>query len=218
MSPLALSRAYIERNPVKAYLLVWVLSISIVALQIFGSRESGSQALLADVGHVLSDTVLALVPLTALLAVRVGLTASRVHFWSTILAAAILFAIAYHVGSEAVAAFIGDEHEHHHVDGAMLFIFSGLAAIANLIQHRILSRISPEHHHGAHKGLHFHVVMDLVKNLVLPILGILIALSLLPDSTDLWAALGIGVLLVVRAILLLYAAFTPGKREDCHAH
>ncbi len=210
---------FIKQHPVLIYGVVWLLSIGIVTLELVGSGVSGSQALLADVGHVASDTLLALVPLAALLFMRAGLSYKRVAFVSSLAAVALLMFVGFHVGGEAFEAINGGEHHEHEVDGMLLFVFSGVAAIANLIQHRLLSRIDPEHHHGAHQGLHFHVLMDLVKNIALPILGILIALHVLPDHADLWAALAIGVLLIARAFLLLYATlFRTNEMHSGHGH
>ncbi len=200
------------------YALVWVLSVFIVSLELVGSWLSGSRALLADVGHVLSDTLLALVPLTAALLIRVGLNTRRIAFWSTLAAVAILIAIGFHVGGEAWEALSEDHHHEHEVDGILLFLFSGVAAVANFFQHRLLSKIDPIHHHGAHKGLHFHVLMDLVKNLALPVLGLGIAFSVLPESADLWAALVIGILLIARALLLLKSLFFDRTASHGHQH
>lgn len=200
------------------YAAVWLLSILIVSLELSGSWLSGSRALLADVGHAASDTLLALVPLTAALLIRAGLGYRRVAFTSTLLAVVLLMAIGVHVGSEAWAEILSGAHHAHAVDGMLLFLFSGAAAIANLFQHRLLSRIDAAHHHGAHKGLHFHVLMDLVKNLVLPVLGLGIALSLLPEDIDLWAALAIGVLLVIRALLLLKTLVMERRAPIEHEH
>jgi cobalt-zinc-cadmium efflux system protein len=212
-----LSRAFIKQHPLVTYLSVWVLSLGIVALELVGSGVSGSQALLADVGHVASDTLLALVPVAALLFARIGMKYSRAAFIASLAAVALLTFVGFHVGGEALEALTGEEHHDHEVDGVLLFVFSGVAALLNLVQHRFLSRIDPEHHHGAHKGLHFHVLMDLVKNIALPVLGLAIAIGLLPDHADLWAALVIGALLIIRAILLLYETLAP-KREEHAGH
>lgn len=214
MKTALLSRAFIKTHPLAAYALVWLLSLFIVALEIIGSGVSGSQALLADVGHVASDTVIALVPLAALLFVRAGWSYRHVATVSSYVAAALLLFVGWHVGSEAWAALTGAEEHAHEVNGWLLLAFSLVSAGLNLLQHRFLSRIDPEHHHGAHKGLHFHVLMDLMKNIMLPLLGVGIALSILPHEADLWTALIIGILLGIRALLLVYATVFPGK----HAH
>ncbi len=208
-----------EGNHARIYLQVWLLSLAVVTFELVGSFLSGSQALLADIGHVISDTVLALVPLTALLLLRFRLSYRIVAFVSSIVAAVLLAWIGLHVGTEAWMELMGQEHHAHEVDGILLFVFSALAAGANFFQHRLLSRVSPDYHHGAHKGLHFHVLMDLAKNLLLPVLGLAIAFGLLPDHADLWAALAIGVLLVLRAIALLYAtAFSKAPPPLRHGH
>jgi len=205
----------ITEHPLRTYAFVWILSLGIVTLEIVGSGASGSQALLADIGHVASDTLLALVPLSALVFIRFGINQKTVSFVSSIVAAAFLFFIGYHVVSEAFESLSGAHHEHE-VNGILLFVFSGTAAILNVFQHRLLSRVSPEYHHGAHKGLHFHVLMDLVKNIALPVLGLLIAFELLPDSADVWAALIIGGLLIARALILLYT--TLRGKPVIHTH
>lgn len=206
----------ITEHPLRTYAFVWVLSLGIVALEVIGSGESGSQALLADIGHVASDTLLALVPLSALVFIRFGISQKTVAFVSSLVAVAFLFFIGYHVVSEALESLSGGHHHEHEVDGILLFVFSGAAAILNVFQHRLLSRVSPEYHHGAHKGLHFHVLMDLVKNIALPVLGLLIAFEFLPDSADVWAALIIGALLIARALILLYT--TLRGKPVIHTH
>ena len=211
--------AFAKKRPLAIYGFVWLLSLFIVSLELVGSGVANSQALLADVGHVASDTLLALVPLAALLFVRLGWSYRKVAFVSSLAAVAILLYVGVHVGGEAWEALMGEEHHEHEVDGILLFVFSGIAALANLFQHRLLSRIDPEHHHGAHQGLHFHVLMDLVKNIALPVLGILIALEFVPDHADLWAALVIGALLILRAILLLFTTLFRGTRmHEGHGH
>lgn len=211
-----------EHSPkghVTIYTKVWLLSLSIVSFELVGSVLSGSHALLADIGHVISDTVLALIPLTALLLLRFKVSYRLVAFISSIVAGVFLAWIGLHVASEAWMGLMGDEHHEHEVNGWLLFLFSGLAALMNLFQHRLLSRVSPDYHHGAHKGLHFHVLMDLVKNIALPVLGLGIALHLLPDSADLWAALAIGALLIVRAIALLATTVFAKERPPLrHGH
>lgn len=206
MDPVTTTEAPHKRH-IAIYTYVWLLSLGIVGLELIGSWMSGSRALLADVGHVASDTLLALVPLTAALFMRAGVSKRRVTFIASLAAVALLMYVGLHVGGEALEALRGEEHHEHEVNGLLLVLFSGAAALMNVFQHRLLSRIDTEHHHGAHKGLHFHVLMDLVKNLILPVLGLLIAFEVLPDHADLWAALGIGALLIVRALILLRGLF-----------
>jgi len=202
-------------RPIRTYALVWFLSLVIVSLEIGGSMLSGSRALLADIGHVASDTLLALVPLSALLLMRWNVHRRSVEIGSGLVAAAFLLLIGMHVGGEALESIRGGHDHAHEVDGILLFVFSGLAAVFNIFQHRLLRRVSPEHHHAAHKGLHFHVLMDLVKNIALPALGLGIAAGILADGADLWAALLIGALLIVRGLALLYT--TLFARSHGHA-
>jgi Co/Zn/Cd efflux system component len=57
------------------------------------------------------------------------------------------------------------------------------------------------HRHSAHSGFHFHILTDLVKNLILPLLALAILLGGSP-AIDAWAGYAIGWLIIVRALLL----------------
>ncbi len=185
--------------PVRLYTKAWLLTFVIVALELGGSWLSGSLALLADIGHVATDTLLALIPLTAAFAIRHHFNSKLVVGVSGLLATALLFALGFHVLHEAGEAHGGHRHEVH---GVVLFVFAGAAALVNILQHRILSKVSPLHRHAAHAGLHFHVLTDLVKNIALPVLGLLLAFGLVTDHADLLVAQAIGWLILVRAAIL----------------
>lgn len=187
------------KAPVRLYTKAWLLTFVIVGLELLGSWLSGSLALLADIGHVATDTLLALVPLTAAYAIRHRFNSKLVVGASGLLATALLFYIGFHVLHEAAE---GLEGHHHEVEGMMLFVFAGAAAIVNILQHRILSKVSPTHQHAAHAGLHFHVLTDLVKNIALPVLGLLLVFGLVSDHADLLMAQAIGWLILVRAAIL----------------
>ncbi len=191
-----------DSNQLKVYKAIytktWLLSFIIVGLEISGSAISGSLSLLADVGHVILDTFLGIIPLF------VALFSQRVQNYQTFtrvagsIASMVLLIVGTHVMHEA----IDDSYEPHTVQGWYLFIFSALAACVNVFQHRFLARVDMTHRHIAHEGLEFHIRLDLIKNSILPIIGVLIGLHMLAQKTDLWAAFVIGCLMIVRAILL----------------
>jgi len=183
------------------YAKAWLLTFVIVALGVSGSLLSGSLALLADVGHIITDSFLALVPLSVAHAIVMGKGQSRLPIIiGGVIAALLLLFIGTHVILEAREALSGGEE--HHVDGQLLLLFSLAAAGVNFTQHRLLSRVSQMHRHAAHSGYHFHILTDLVKNIALPILGLGIAVGIFPEIADVYMAYAIGIVLIVRAILL----------------
>jgi cobalt-zinc-cadmium efflux system protein len=191
------------------YFKAWALTFVIITVQIIGAALSGSLAILADVGHVVADSFIALFPLAAAWLTRRGLDASRVQRYAGTLAALFLLFIGFHVVEEALHGLSGEGHEHH-VEGAWLFVFAALAAGVNYFQHRILSGVSPMHRHAAHSGYHFHVLTDMVKNILLPLLGIALILGA-DEHWDLYATLAIGALIFLRASVLFFEAWF-GKR------
>jgi Co/Zn/Cd efflux system component len=71
-----------------------------------------------------------------------------------------------------------------------------------------------------HVGFHFHVRMDFLKNLALPVLGALLALQLVSPRADSWAAGCIGAWIAARGVVLLARSaltFRRGKRDTAAA-
>ncbi|HEY4099778.1 MAG TPA: cation transporter [Gemmatimonadales bacterium] len=183
------------------YLRAWLLTLVIVGLEVAGSATSGSLALLADVGHVIADTMLAVVPLSIAYATRRGRSYRLLNRLAGMAAALLLAFIGYHIIAESRADLL--EGQHRNVRGWLLFLFAASAAGVNMMQHRLLSRVSSLHRHAAHRGLHFHVLTDLFKNTALPVLGALIAFGAVPTRADIYVALAIGGLILVRAFVLV---------------
>jgi len=67
----------------------------------------------------------------------------------------------------------------------------------------LLSQVQVLHRDVTHAGFHFHVRMDLLKNLALPALGALLALHLVGQRADTWAAGCIGAWIAARGLVLL---------------
>lgn len=182
------------------YLKAWLITFVIAGLELTGSIVSGSFALLADVSHVFTDTIIGVAPISVeFFRHRTRLSAQRIEQIGGFFVAAILLFIGYHV-LEGAAEHLGGDNEHN-VEGMLMFIFASLAALGNYVQHRLLSRVSPMHRHYAHSGFHFHILTDLVKNLILPILALIIFFGGSP-AIDAWAGYAIGWLIIVRALIL----------------
>lgn len=184
------------------YLKAWGLTFVIAGLELVGSVISGSFALLADITHVFTDTVVGLGPVTVeFFRHRVNISARRIEQMGGLLVAGVLLFVGYHIIGEATEHLSGEEYGE--VKGGFIFLFASLAALVNFGQHRLLSRVSPMHRHAAHAGFHFHILTDLVKNLLLPVIGLVIFFGG-RESIDVWAGYVIGWLIILRAILLAF--------------
>lgn len=197
----------------RIYLRAWTLSLAIIAIELTGASLAGSSALRADVYHVAGDMVVASAPLAVIYARHRPRYLDAILLCGGSAVALVLMAI----GAELIAAAwrrLYSAPAPADIHGWLLSGFALLAAGANLWQHRVLSQVHLTHRDTTHLGFHLHVQMDLVKNLALPILGALIALHLLPNDADGWAAGCIGAWIGTRGfILLIGSALTFHRRE-----
>ena len=192
------------------YLRALLLSLVIVGIELAGSIVSGSFALRADVWHVLGDVVIAMTPVVVGYATKPGAQMRYVALASGVVVSGTLVWIGYAIVVDAWQD-VTSRQPVHEVHGLLLSAFALLAAAVNSWQYRMLSRVDVSHRHVAHRGYHFHVAMDFLKNLALPILGLLLALRWVPQRADSWAALAIGAWIVVRAAMLLFVAIGSAK-------
>jgi len=191
------------------YLKAWGLTFVIAGFELVGSVLSGSFALLADITHVFTDTVVGLGPVSVeFFRHRFSISAHRIEQAGGLLVSAILIFVGVHIIGEATEHIKGGEQ--HDVEGGLMFLFAALAALTNFAQHRLLSRVSSIHRHAAHTGFHFHILTDLVKNILLPLLAVVILFGG-PEEFDVWAGYVIGWLIIVRAALLMLESVL-GKR------
>lgn len=198
----------------RIYVKAWLVTFVIAGLELAGSIFSGSFALLADITHVFTDTIVGLAPVSVeVMKHRAVISKERVEAAGGILVSAFLLFIGYHIIGEADDRLASGSTEA--VSGLLMFVFSGLAAIGNLYQHRLLSRISPMHRHAAHSGFHFHILTDLVKNMILPFLGLWIYFGG-SQAIDAYAGYAIGCLIIMRALLLVLESVF-GKHAAQHS-
>jgi cobalt-zinc-cadmium efflux system protein len=182
------------------YLKAWGLTFVIAGIELIGSIMSGSLALLADITHVFTDTLVGLGPVSVeFFRHRLHLSAKKIEAVVGLAVSLILAFVGYHVLHEAIEHLGGESH--HDVDGVFMFLFSALAAMTNFLQHRLLSRVSPIHRHAAHAGFHFHVLTDLMKNIALPLIAGVIYFGG-PEILDIWAGIVIGGLILLRSLIL----------------
>lgn len=185
---------------IKVYTKAWALTWAVAIVEVIGSVLSGSISLLADVTHVITDTIIGLAPISVEIAKkkRPLMCAQNIERAGGIIASLILIFVGYAVINEASHG----GHENEHINGPLMFVFALLAAGANYLQHKILSTVSPIHRHSAHAGFHFHILTDFAKNLMLPIIAIAISFGA-PESLDAFAAKCIGILIILRSIILM---------------
>jgi divalent metal cation (Fe/Co/Zn/Cd) transporter len=202
----------------RIYLRAWTVSLAIIVIELTGASLAGSAALRADVYHVAGDMVVASAPLAVIYARRRPRHLDTILLCGGSAVALVLMAI----GVELIAGAwrtLYSAPASVEIHGWLLSGFALLAACANLWQHRVLSQVQSAHRDTAHLGFHFHVQMDLLKNLSLPILGALIALHRLPNEADSWAALCIGAWIGTRGfILLIGSALAFHRRERLVEH
>lgn len=188
-----------EDRRLTIYIQAFGITLLIAGTEIIGSLLSGSLALIADVTHVLTDAIVVLAPIgVELLRRKTTLDPRHVERIGGFVVAMLLAFVAVHIIGEARDILSG-KHDHQ-VEGGFVVLFALIAALGNLFQHKILSRVSPLHRHTAHAGLHFHVLTDLVKNLLLPVMGLFILVTG-SSGADGWAALLIGIIVLFRALL-----------------
>ncbi|PFG34915.1 cation diffusion facilitator family transporter [Sanguibacter antarcticus] len=184
--------------------LVWVLAItlSVVGIQVVGGLVSGSLALLADAGHMLTDaTGVAIALLATGLAARppdksrtFGL--QRAEILAALANALLLGGLAVWVIVEAVQRW-DDPPE---VGTTLMLVTATLGALANLASLLLLRQGEKESLNL--RGAYLEVLGDLVGSVAVIIAGVVIATTGYARA-DVVASLAIGLFILPRAWSLL---------------
>jgi cobalt-zinc-cadmium efflux system protein len=188
-----------EKTRLTVYLKAWGITWIIALIELSGSLLSGSVALLSDISHVVTDTIVGLAPVSVEITKKKSpFSKENIERIGGILVSVFLAFISYSI-------LFASHDEEHEVHGVYMLLFSLIAAICNYIQHRILSQISSIHRHSAHAGFHFHILTDLAKNLLIPAVAIIIMLGG-PDIFDHYLSRVIGIIILIRSIVLFSEA------------
>jgi len=186
----------------KKLVLVLCITASVMVLQVIGAAISGSLALLADAGHMLTDATGLLIALVAVnLAMRPA-TDRRTFGWqraeilAALVNAAILTAVAVLVIREAFLRWGADPEIEH---GVMLWVAVGGAA-ANGVSLLILARASGESLNM--RGAYLEVLGDLLGSLAVIVAAIVIMTTGWVRA-DALASFAIGLMILPRAVSLL---------------
>ena len=189
-----------DHSPVHGHLTLIVLVVEVV-----GSLLTGSLALLADAGHVLTDA--AGIGL-ALLATRYSALPSttertygylRAEMLAAVVNAVLVLGIALFIVTEAVRRWNASPD----VDGKAMLAFGIVALVANAISLALLHKGRRESLNV--RGAYLEVMGDLLGSVAVIVAAIVIATTGY-SRADQWASLLIAALIVPRAIRLLTEA------------
>jgi cobalt-zinc-cadmium efflux system protein len=123
-------------------LVALIANVAMVAISVLGAVLTGSLALLADAGHVLSDVLsIALGLVAAKVAMRPAsgrgtFGMGRVEIFAALVNGLVLLAVAVFIAIAAVGRF----SESHVVDGAGVILFGALGLAGNMIATVVLAR------------------------------------------------------------------------------
>jgi len=179
-----------------------VVTATVMVVELVGGLVSGSLALLADAGHMLSDTAaLAL----ALAATWIAARPARGRFtfgWQRIevLAAMLNGVILAIVGVVVIIEGITRLSEPREIDVPILLVVAGVGLIANLISLRLLHSGQQESINV--RGAYLEVLGDLVGSVAVLVAGVVIWLTQW-QAADAVASIAIGLFILPRAAMLL---------------
>ena len=194
------SRAHRDR-----LVVVFVITLAVLAIEVVGAAMSGSLALLADAGHVLTDTVGIGLALGAMW--FAGRPASRdrtfgylrLEILAAVLNAVLLLAVATIVIVEAIRRI---DSPPDIATGTMLVV-AVIGGVANLIGMVLLH--APQRDSLNMRGAYLELMGDLLGSVMVVIAAIVIAVTGW-TPIDALASIAIGVLILPRTLRLLREA------------
>lgn len=153
---------------IRRYGVLFGIAGVILIAEVVGGVVSQSLALLADAGHVFTDTCAILVAIVVGYRVKCGANETRTRKVGGYINALLLGAVAVWVFVEAVERF---QNPREVVSWVMISI-TVLGTIGNYVQHRIME--SADEDHVTHESMHLHILSDLVQSFGVVLGGILI--------------------------------------------
>lgn len=186
----------------KRLIIVVAITLSVVVIQVAGAALSGSLALLADAGHMLSDAAgVSIALLAAWIATRPPSDRrtygyQRAEVLAALANALVLIVIAVVIFLEAVRRF-GSEPE---VETGIMLAAAAAGAVANLVSLLVLRSGQKESLNV--RGAYLEVLGDLLGSIAVIAAAIIIALTGYTQA-DTWASILIAVMILPRAWSLL---------------
>jgi len=156
---------------IKRYWLIFGIAIVILIGEIWGGIISGSLALLADAGHVFTDSAAILVSVIIAFLVKKGSDENKTRNIGGVINALLLGFISIWVFIEALER-IGNPRD---ITSWIMISIAIIGTIGNYIQHRVIE-VSDEKH-ITHEAMSLHILSDLAQSGVVVTGGIVIALT-----------------------------------------
>lgn len=185
----------------KALVLALVITAGIMVLEFFGGLFTNSLALIADSGHMLSDTVSLALSLSAIWFGGKAASANKTYGYfrfeiiTAFINGATLFVIAGFIVYEAIERF----YEPPEVQGGWMLMIAAIGLAANVLSAWVLNRNADVQGNLNMKSAYMHVISDALGSVGAIVAGLLI---LLFDWT-----LADPIISVVVALLILRSAW-----------
>ena len=192
-------------TPRRRLLAVLLISAAVLVIEVIGAVLSGSLALLADAGHVLTDVAgVAL----ALLAVTFASRAAspertfgyyRLEILAAVVNSMLLFGVSIFLLVEAWSRW----NSPHQVDGGIVMIFAGVGVVANLVSFSILRGGAKDSLNV--RGAYLEVMGDLLGSITVIVAGLIIVTTGW-ERADALASAAVAVMILPRTWSLLREA------------
>jgi len=153
------------RCETRRYLRVLAIALAIATLEIIGGFATGSIALWADAGHVISDMAAIVVSIAVSESVRRRADERAVRAAGLAVNMVLLALIVAGVVLAAVARIYSPTE----IVSEGMIVIAVVGAVGNWLQHRILHDAAD---HATHRILHLHVLSDLASSIGVIIAGI----------------------------------------------
>src|SRR5690606_34694296 len=162
----------------KALILALGITAGIMLLEFFGGLFTNSLALIADSGHMLSDTVSLALSLSAIWFAGKAASAKKTYGYyrfeiiTAFINGATLFVIAGFIIYEAIGRFF----EPPEVQGGWMLVIAAVGLLANLLSAWVLNRNADVHGNLNMKSAYMHVIGDALGSVGAIVAGLLILL------------------------------------------
>jgi len=191
--------------PRSRLLAVLLISATILVVEVIGAIQSGSLALFADAGHMLTDVAgvaLALLAVT-LAAKQAGPERTfgyyRLEILAAVVNAVLLFGVSIYLLIEAWSRW----NSPHEVDGGIVLIFAGIGVVANLVSFFILRGGAQDSLNV--RGAYLEVMGDLLGSITV-IIAALIIMATGWERADALASAVVALMMLPRTWSLLREA------------
>ncbi|MBT2499532.1 cation transporter [Agromyces sp. ISL-38] len=177
---------------------------TVLVLEVAGAWLSGSLALLADAGHMLSDLIGLIIALIAVIVAARPATDrqtygyQRVEVFAALINGVILLVVAASVTVEAVGRLVAPEPNE--VQGGLMLVIAAVGLVANSAALLVLRGGAKDSINM--RGAYLEVFGDLIGSVAV-IVAAIVLLTTGFEQADAVASLFIAVLMVPRAFLLL---------------